>query len=474
MMKKNELKKLYLFNSILMLTIKQIFSNYEYLKPIQVSGWVQTTRSQKDMTFIKLNDGTHAEGIQIVINNSDNKYSVGTSLEVHGQLVESPSQGQLFELVAEKIIVLGQAEPNEYPLSKGKMSLDYLRNYQHLRPRTNTFGCIFRIKSAISHATHRFYEEEGFLHLDPNILTINECEGGAGVFQVTEKDISIPSKLPLMTTGLKDKYNWGQDHFGKPVYLTVSSQLSLEPLACSLGKVYTTNKSFRSEHSSTHKHLSEFTHLEIEACFLDLNELMNIGERYIKFVASYLLDKCKSDITVLSSFVSKGLKERLETIISSKFNRIKYQEAIKIAQDNNKVIIYGEDLSSDIENFLTEHFNGPVFVTHWPIFIKSFYMKRNLEESSLCDNFDLLMPYKVGELIGGSMREDDYIKLIEMMKVKGVTEEPMKFYTDLRKFGSVPHGGFGLGLDRMTMLFTGMENIKDTVPFPVYYQNCEY
>jgi asparaginyl-tRNA synthetase len=236
-----------------------------------------------------------------------------------------------------------------------------------------------------------------------------------------------------------------------------------------LGKVYTTNKSFRSEHSSTHKHLSEFTHLEIEACFLDLNELMNVGERYIKYVASYLLDKCKSDIDVLSSFVSKGLKERLETIVSVNFARVTYEDAIKIAGAT-----YGEDLSSEIETFLTEHFNRPVFVTHWPISIKSFYMKRNLENPNLCDNFDLLMPYRVGELIGGSMREDDYFKLIEMMNVKGVSEEPMKFYTDLRKFGSVQHGGFGLGLDRMTMLFTGMENIKDTVPFPVYFQNCEY
>jgi asparaginyl-tRNA synthetase len=186
-------------------TIKQLFSNYEFMRPIQISGWVQTTRSQKDMTFIKLNDGTHAEGIQVVVNNSNNKYTVGTSLEVRGQLVESPAQGQLFELVADEIIVLGMAEPSEYPLSKGKMSLDYLRNYQHLRARTNTFGCVFRIKSAISHATHRFYEEEGFLHLDPNILTINECEGGAGVFQVTEKDISIPSKLQLMTVEMKDE-----------------------------------------------------------------------------------------------------------------------------------------------------------------------------------------------------------------------------------------------------------------------------
>ena len=472
-----------------MLTIKKIFSDYTNLfdKSIQINGWVQTTRSQKDMTFIKLNDGTNPEGIQIIVEGNDNKYSIGISLQVDGKLVKSPAQGQLFELQAETITILGDCDPTIYPLSKGKMSLDYLRNYQHLRPRTNTFGCAFRIKSSITQATHRFFEEEDYLHLDPNILTINECEGGAGVFQVTEKDISIPSKLALKKIEVKqenkelknekkvtENYDWSQDHFGKPVYLTVSSQLSLEPLACSLRNVYTTNKSFRSEHSSTHKHLSEFTHLEIETCFLTLDELMDIGEKYIKYVAKYLLDKRMSDIASLSAFISKGLKERIETIVSATFHRVKYADAIKIAQDKGKKVNYGEDLSSEIETCLTEHFNGPVFVYHWPIAIKSFYMKRDLEDSTICHNFDLLMPYRVGELIGGSMREDSYDKLIEMMKMKGVSEEPMKFYSDLRKFGSVPHGGFGLGLDRMSMLFTGLESIKDTVPFPVYFQSCEY
>jgi asparaginyl-tRNA synthetase len=467
--------------------ISEIFIKHIELldSDITVNGWIITSRSQKDVTFIKLNDGSHPEGIQVITNSTD-KFYVGMSLTIDGKLVKSPAEGQLFEIQATNIKILGQCDPTEYALSKTKMSLDYLRNYNHLRFRTSSFGSIFRIKSAISHATHIFFEENNYLHLDPNILTVNECEGGAGVFQVTEKDISLPKKLALETVeilnpltnkkekNITDKYDWSSDHFSKPVYLTVSSQLQLEAIACSLGSVYTTNKSFRSEHSNTNKHLSEFGHLEIETCFINLDNLMNIGEQYIKFVGNYLLKNRLSDIDNLSKFVSKGLKERIETIVNCKFYKIRYDEAIKIANEKGKMIKYGEDLSTEIENCLTEHFNGPVFVSHWPISIKSFYMKRDEENPEICHNFDLVMPYKIGELIGGSMREDSYEKLLEMMAKKGVSEEPMKFYTDLRKFGTVPHGGFGLGLDRMTMLFTGMENIKDTVPFPVSYRNCDY
>ena len=464
--------------------ISDIFNSYETLldSNILVQGWVTTSRPQKDVTFVKLNDGSHPEGIQVIVNGSD-KFVVGTSLQINGKLVKSPAEGQLFELLSDSLVVLGHCD-NSYPLSKTKMSLDHLRNFAHLRARTATFGSVFRIKSAISHATHNFFEEKGYFHLDPNIITVNECEGGAGVFQVTEKDISIPSKLALEMSETKDvngkvtkvktdNYDWSQDHFEKPVYLTVSSQLQLEAIACAMGSVYTTNKSFRSEHSSTNKHLSEFTHLEIESCFLTLDELMQVGEDYIKFVAKYVLDKSVNDIKNLDKFVSKGLKDRIETIITTPFHRVKYTEAISIAQSKGKTIKFGEDLSSEIENCLTEHFCGPVFVSHWPIAIKSFYMKQD-EDETLCHNFDLLMPYKIGELIGGSMREDNYDKLLMMMKRKGVSEEPMKFYTDLRLYGSVPHGGFGLGFYRMTMLFTGMENIKDTVPFPIAFRNCAY
>lgn len=456
--------------------ITDIYDNYKIHlgKSFTFSGWITTIRTQKDISFIKLNDGSHPEGIQLVSDKSyDFKLNIGVSIQVDGVLIESPAKGQLFEVKVNNIILLGECDIDTYPLQKSKMGLDYLRNYPHLRFRTSTFGSVFRIKSRITQITNIYFFTERFYHIDPNILTVSECEGGAGVFQVTEKDISIPSELKLIDK--TNKYDWSQDHFSKPVYLTVSSQLQLEAIACSLGSVYTMNKSFRSEHSSTNKHLSEFTHLELETCFTTLDELMTIGENYIKFTADALLKWCKNDILNLDKFVSKGLYDRVQYLTNCEFHRIKYSEAIKIAQSKGKQIKYGEDLSSEIENCLTEHFNGPVFVYNWPIAIKSFYMKQDIDEDGIiCQNFDLLMPYKIGELIGGSMREDNYDKLINMMNIKGVSEEPLKFYTDLRKYGSVPHGGFGLGFDRLTMLFTGMENIKDTVAFPVYFKSCEF
>lgn len=453
--------------------IKELSYKYETLLDceVQVSGWVLTSRSQKDFTFIKLNDGSNANGVQLIADSTIPELAsinTGTSLTAIGTLVKSPADGQPFEIKVKTIQVLGTTQLDDYPLAKGKMSLEYLRNYAHLRTRTSSFGSIFRIKSAISQATTNFFMERNFLHINPNIVTVNECEGGAGVFQLTEFDISDNSKLPI--------HNWSEDHFGKPAYLTVSSQLQLEALACSLGSVYTTNKSFRSEHSSTNKHLSEFEHLEIEDIFITLDDLMQIGEDYIKYVGKYLLDNCDQDVNNLGKFVSKGLLDRVKSIVNAKFHRVKYSEAIEIllkATTLSKPVIYGEDLCSEFENYLTEHFKGPVFVSHWPIAIKSFYMKQ-CDDNITCENFDLLMPYKVGELIGGSMREDNLQKMLAIMEKKGVNTEPLQFYLDLRKFGSVPHGGFGLGLDRMCMMFTGMESIKDVVAFPVYYKNCNY
>ena len=452
-------------------------------KSVTAQGWVVTCRDQKELTFLKINDGTHPAGLQVIVETvsiAAANFTVGSSLQIEGLVVESPAAGQLIELKAARIEVLGNCEPS-YPLTKSKMSLEYLRDYPHLRTRTSTFGSVFRIKSAISQATHAFWAQEGYLHLDPNIMTVNECEGGAGVFQVTEHDISVPSALPLCKekytdasgvshTKITDRYDWNRDHFGKPVYLTVSSQLQLEALACSLGSVYTMNKSFRSEHSSTNKHLSEFTHLEIETCFGDLDSLMTVAERYIKFIATHLLTGAAADVENLDRFVSKGLVARIQTIRDGPFHRVTYTEAIRIAQAAGKSIVFGDDLSSEIETALTVHYGGPVFVTEWPFAIKSFYMKQT---GDLCQNFDLLMPYKIGELIGGSMREERLDILTAAMSTKGVLPESMKFYTDLRRYGTVPHGGFGLGFDRLTMLFTGMENIRDTVPFPVAYRSCD-
>jgi asparaginyl-tRNA synthetase len=444
---------------------------------VTVNGWVLSVRSQKEIAFVKLNDGSNAKGIQLIVR-SDNpilsELSIGTSIRATGTLISSPSPQQPYELDVNDISIYGTTDPS-YPLSKGKLPLDYLRNHAHLRSRTSSFGSIFRIKSAISHATHEYFRQIGFLHVNPNIITINECEGGAGVFHVTEHPLTQHSSLPEKKED--HTHDWDRDHFGRPAFLTVSSQLQLEALACSLGSVYTTNKSFRSEHSNTHKHLSEFEHLEIEDTFTNLDDLMTTGENYIRFVGQYLLDHCSEDIDNLGKFVSKGLRERIETIVGTTFHRITYDEAVSLLKKGqsslSKEVVYGEDLCSEFENYLVKELGGPVFVYNWPSLIKSFYMKQ-IPHTSLCSNFDLLMPYHVGELIGGSMREDNMEVMLNVMKEKGVSPEPLKFYTDLRKYGTVPHGGFGLGLDRMCMMFTGMENIKDVVAFPVYYSSCEY
>jgi asparaginyl-tRNA synthetase len=361
--------------------IIELTQKYEQLLNtlVTVCGWVLTVRTQKDLTFIKLNDGSNSNGVQLVVEGKFTeleKVNIGSSLNVTGLLVKSPAVGQPFEIQVKKAQVLGLASLDDYPLAKGKLPLDYLRNYAHLRSRTLSFGSIFRIKSAISNATHQFFMDKGYLHLNPNIITVNECEGGAGVFQLTEHDISDYSKLPKIKD--TNNHDWLRDHFEKPAYLTVSSQLQLEALACSLGSVYTTNKSFRSEHSTTNKHLSEFEHLEIEDVFITIDELMQIGEDYIKFVGQWLLNNNLDDINNLGKFVSKGLLDRIKTIVNAKFNRVKYSEAIEILKKSttlSKPVIYGEDLCSEFENYLTEYFKGPVFVSHWPIAIKSFYMK---------------------------------------------------------------------------------------------------
>ena len=457
--------------------IKNIFekdnNNMLSLKDIEciVNGWVRNTRDQKDIKFISINDGSSVLSLQLVLQGDTlhqifkNIY-IGTSIKATGKIVLSPAEGQKYEMIVDKIEIYGECNPKDYPFSKNRVPMDKIRQYSHLRTRTNLMGCIFRIKSMISHLTHRFFEEEDYLHLDPNVITINECEGGAGVFQVTEKDISNLKNLKY-----KDgKYDWKEDHFDNPVYLTVSSQLQLEAVSLGLGAVYTTNKSFRSEHSMTNKHLSEFTHLEIENCFIDLDYLMDIAERYIKYVGKGLLEKRKEELEELNKFVSKGLIDKINKLINSEFKRVKYRDCEILLKDFG--FKFGDDLSSEMENYLTEHFDAPVFVIDWDRNVKSFYMKDN--NDGTCNCFDLLMPYKVGELIGGSMREDSYEKLMERIEEKNIDKNPLEFYLDLRRFGSVPHGGFGLGLDRMTMLFTGMENIKDVVVFPVSYKNCKY
>lgn len=466
--------------------IVDIFKNLNLLNAfpkmtVKVCGWIRTVRSSgKGFAFCSINDGSTPDCLQIIVNQENDKdntfenfyenATTGCSIRVNGYLVESPAKGQLIELVATNIFLEGLVEDsNTYPIAKTKINIDTLRQYCHLRPRTGIFGSIFRIRSMLTQATHQFYNSKGFLHLDPNVISVNECEGGAGVFTVTELDHNQDKKA-----------NWKEDHFGKRAFLTVSSQLQLEALACALGNVYTTNKSFRSEHSLTSKHVSEFTHLEIEQCFTDFKELMDIGEEYIKFVINHVLQNGIKDLNNLCKAGTPDLIDRLNMINQSSFHRMTYHQAIQEIQDDlkNKVVKMkvrpkvGDDLGTEHENYLTQKYGKPVFVTHWPLEIKSFYMKQC--DDGTCESFDLLMPYGVGELIGASQREDDYQKLVDIMEKKGIDRAPLEFYLDLRKYGTCQHGGFGLGMDRFLMLLTGMNSIKDVIPFPVYYTSCNY
>ena len=470
------------------MTIKTILTKDIIGKTISVSGWVRTVRtSESTFGFCLINDGSNISGLQIIISkefmeenqviNFLKNIKVGFSIKCTGLIVESPAKGQDYEMQLKEYEVFGKVAEG-FILSKNRVNFDTLRDYSHIRVRTNAFGSIFRIRNTLSMAVHEFYQKLGFLHLDPNIITINECEGGAGVFQITEKDMSNQSNLKFNKEG---KYDWSNDHFNKAAYLTVSSQLQLEALACGLGNVYTTNKSFRSEHSNTSKHVSEFTHLEIEMIFNTFHELMMNGKDFVKFCIKKVLDNCKEDLENLNKFVSKGIIDKLTHILNTEEKIITHAEAVDMVNNeqyyfSKKGIIMdkldkNDDLSSIHESFLTDKFNTCVFVTHWPISIKSFYMKQC--DDGTCESFDLLVP-GIGELIGASQREDDYNKLVNMMDKKGVDKEDLSFYLDLRKYGSVPHGGFGLGFDRLLMLVTGITNIKDVIPFPVHYKNCSF
>lgn len=462
----------------------------------QVSGWVKTVRSSSaTLYFCKINDGSTSKDFQIVLNTDNfseddlNEFSkktqTGAFLKFEGYIVSSPAKGQKWEMNATSYEVIGDVADG-YPLSKGKMNLDTLRNYYHLRPRTNTFSSVFRMRSNIIFSLHKFLHERGFIHVDPNIITVNECEGGAGVFQITEKEIDKQSGF----------HKWEDDHFEKKVFLTVSSQLNLEPFCMSMGNVYTMNKSFRSEHSNTAKHASEFTHLEIEMLTEKMSDIMDIGIGMVSYVAKKLLEECEDDIDSLDSFSSKGIKDRIKYLTEVDKDRyiISYEEAIKMINDDltgkkcidivkkvekqcggkMSVLKMGDDLSSIYETYLTTKLDGPVFLTHFPFEQKSFYMRRTREKMEMTDSFDLLMPFGVGELIGGSMREDDLKQLETSMEEKGIAGDSLEFYKDLRRFGSAPHGGFGLGVDRLIMLMTGMQNIRDVIPIPVCYKQCKF
>ncbi|MBS4169284.1 asparagine--tRNA ligase [Parachlamydia sp. AcF125] len=445
---------------------------------VMLKGWVRTVRNQKTFTFIEINDGSTLSNFQVIANPDLPNYektiqelSTGASVAIQGTVVESPGKNQSLELVAKEIRMMGSCDPETYPLQKKRHSYEFLRTIAHLRPRTNTLGAVARIRNALSFATHLFFQTKGFLYVHTPIITSSDCEGAGKMFRVTTLD---PDSLPKTKEG---KVDYSRDFFEKPTYLTVSGQLEGEIYACALSDIYTFGPTFRAENSNTSRHLAEFWMIEPEMAFADINDDMDCAEQYLKYTIQHVLEHCQEDIDFFNQYVSSGLRERLEHIVNTPFERASYSYAIRILEKANKPFEYpvkwGADLQSEHERFLAEeYFSKPVILTDYPKEIKSFYMRLNDDEKTVAA-MDVLVP-RIGEIIGGSQREDrlDYLKqrLIE----NNLKEEDYWWYLELRKYGSVPHAGFGLGFERLVQFVTGIENIRDAIPFPRFPGKAEF
>ena len=453
-----------------LITVRELFKNTkDYAgKTIEVGGWVRSVRASKAFGFIVLSDGTYFSPLQIVYHDSlenfaeISKINVGAALIVRGTLVETPEAKQPFELQAEEVTVEGASTP-DYPLQKKRHTLEYLRTMTHLRPRTNTFQAVFRVRSLAAYAIHRFFQERGFVYVHTPLITGSDCEGAGEMFQVTTLDLN---NVPRKEDGSVD---YSKDFFGKPTNLTVSGQLNGETYAMAFRNIYTFGPTFRAENSNTTRHAAEFWMIEPEMAFCDLNGYMDNAEAMIKYVIRYVLDNCPDEMAFFNQFIDKGLVERLELVANSEFARISYTEAIEILKKNNKKFQYpvewGVDIQTEHERYLTEVvYKKPVFVTDYPKEIKSFYMKQNADGKTVAAA-DMLVP-GIGELIGGSQREEDYGKLVARMDELGMDKTNYEWYLNLRKFGGVEHAGYGLGFERMIMYLTGIQNIRDVLPFP--------
>ena len=451
--------------------IAALFADQEALsgQTITVCGWARTIRDMKTFGFIELNDGSCFKNLQVVMdaNTLDNYkeiagQNVGAALIVTGTVVLTPQAKQPLEVKAVSIAVEGPSAP-DYPLQKKRHSVEFLRTIQHLRPRTNLFSAAFRVRSVAAHAIHCFFQDRGFVYAHTPIITASDCEGAGEMFRVTTLDLD---NLPKTEDGAVD---YSKDFFEKPVNLTVSGQLEAEAMAMAFGKVYTFGPTFRAEKSFTTRHAAEFWMIEPEMAFCDLNGYMDNAEAMIKYVIRYVLDNCPDEMAFFNQFIDKGLVERLELVANSEFARISYTEAIEILKKNNKKFQYpvewGVDIQTEHERYLTEVvFKKPVFVTDYPKEIKSFYMKQNADGKTVAAA-DMLVP-GIGELIGGSQREEDYGKLVARMDELGMDKTNYEWYLNLRKFGGVEHAGYGLGFERMIMYLTGIQNIRDVLPFP--------
>ncbi len=454
--------------------IKEIYEKKESLigKEIEVSGWIRNHRKQKEFGFIDFADGTCFKHLQVVYDNTNDnfldiqKYHIGSAIKVKGILVKSEGKEQDIEVKAKDIILLGDCD-EDYPMQPKRHTMEFLREQAYLRPRTNIFQAVFRIRSVAASSIHTYFQDRGYVYFNAPLITASDCEGAGEMFKVTTLDLEK----------IKDgKVDYSKDFFGKPTSLTVSGQLQAETWMSAFKKVYTFGPTFRAENSNTKTHANEFWMIEPEIAFCDLEQNMDIMEDMLKYIVKTVLEKCSDEIEFLNKFVDKTLKEKLTKLVNSKFTRITHEEVITILK-NSKVDFeftpeYGEDIAKEHEKYITEYFNGPVFITNWPKDIKAFYMKQN-EDGKTVAAVDLEVP-GAGELMGGSQREENYEKLLNRMKELNMNTKELEWYLNLRRYGTCIHSGFGMGFERLLIYLTGVENIRDVIPYPRTPGNCEF
>lgn len=457
--------------------ISDLLQQPDFDKEVEVKGWVRTNRGNKYVNFIHLNDGSTIHNLQIVADAEKfdedflKQITTGACIRVVGKLVQSQGKGQSIEIQAETIELYGTADPTTYPLQKKGHSLEFLREIAHLRPRTNTFGAIFRMRHHMAYAIHKYFNQKGFYYLHTPIVTASDAEGAGSMFQVTTLDLNnVPRNE-------ENQVDYSQDFFASQTNLTVSGQLEGELGAMSLGEIYTFGPTFRAENSNTPRHLAEFWMIEPEMAFYDINDNMDLAEDFLKYLIRYALEHCADDIQFLNDMFDKELIDRLKFVVEHDFVRLTYTEGVKILEESKQKfefpVYWGADLQSEHERYLVEkHFKKPVILTDYPKEIKSFYMKQN-DDGKTVRGMDVLFP-KIGEIIGGSEREADYQKLMNRVNELGMNTDPIWWYIETRKFGTAPHSGFGLGFERLMLFVTGMANIRDVIPFPRTPKNADF
>lgn len=453
--------------------IKELYENDYIGKKVKVQGWVRNHRKQSQMGFIDLSDGTTFLHLQVVYDDKvecfDDVHNVkiGSAVTIEGTLVKSPKEGQLFELSLESFKLEGDC-PDDYPIQPKRHTREFLREQAYLRPRTNLFQAVFRVRSVAAYAIHKYFQERGYVYFHAPLITASDCEGAGEMFQVTTLDLDKVAK--------SGKVDYEKDFFGKQASLTVSGQLEAETFALAYKKTYTFGPTFRAENSNTKTHANEFWMIEPEIAFCDLDGDMDIMEDMLKYVVSYVMDNCSNEIDFFDQFVEKGLKDKLNKLVKSKFTRIDHKDVISILKDADVKWEfepeYGEDIAREHEKYITEYFDGPVFIKNWPKDIKAFYMKQNSDGETVAA-VDLEVP-GAGELMGGSQREENYDLLVSRMKELNIPEEGMEWYLNLRKFGGCYHSGFGMGFERLLIYLTGVENIRDVIPYPRTPGNCDF